>query len=177
MSTQPEWWLRGPVEDVPPALQPAAHMLLQLRDELPPHVAALTVAQWNARPGGVASIAFHVRHIAGVLDRMGTYARGALLDDAQKAALKAEADVMNDDVRAELLAGLDAQIATSLAQLRATDPATLHEFRGIGRAALPSTVLGCLMHGAEHGMRHLGQVVVTAAVVRDGVSIDSSLAR
>lgn len=166
MSTQPEWWLRGPVDGVPVALQPAAHMVLQLRDELPPHVADLTLAQWNARPAGVASIAYHVRHIAGVLDRMGTYARGALLDDAQKAALKGEGEPLVQDDRAALLARLDAQIEASLAQYRGTDPATLGDVRGIGRAALPSTVIGCLMHGAEHGMRHLGQLIVTARVVR-----------
>ncbi|MBY0491627.1 MAG: DinB family protein [Gemmatimonadaceae bacterium] len=166
MSTQPEWWLRGPVDGVPVALQPAAHMVLQLRDELQPHVADLTLAQWNARPAGVASIAYHVRHIAGVLDRMGTYARGALLDDAQKAALKGEGEPLVQDDRAALLARLDAQIEASLAQYRETDPATLGDVRGIGRAALPSTVIGCLMHGAEHGMRHLGQLIVTARVVR-----------
>lgn len=166
MSTQPEWWLRGPVDGVPMALQPAAHMVLQLRDELPPHVAALTVEQWNARPAGVASIAYHVRHIAGVLDRMGTYARGVMLDDTQKAALKAEGEPLVADERAALLARLDAQIEATLAQYRATDASTLGEFRGIGRAALPSTVIGCLMHGAEHGMRHLGQLLVTARVVR-----------
>jgi uncharacterized damage-inducible protein DinB len=166
MSTQPEWWLRGPVDDVPMPLQPAAHMLLQLRDELPPHVRALSVAQWNARPAGVASIVFHVRHIAGVLDRMGTYARGVMPNDTQKAALKHEAEPLVADDREALLAALDAQIAVSLAALRAVDPATLGDVRGVGRAALPSTVMGCLMHGAEHGMRHLGQVVVTAAVVR-----------
>lgn len=165
MADQPEWWLRGPVDGVPMALQPAAHMILQLRDELPPHVRALSVDAWNARPGGVASIAYHVRHIAGVLDRMGTYARGALLDDTQKAAMKGEGDVLTRDTRAELLSRLDAQIDASLAQYRATDASTLGDVRGIGRAALPSTVIGCLMHGAEHGMRHMGQVIVTARVV------------
>jgi hypothetical protein len=148
------------------ALQPAAHMLLQLRDELPPHVASLTEAQWNARPGGAASLAFHVRHIAGVLDRMGTYARGAMLDDAQKSAMKGEGEPLRGDEVPAVLAQLDTQILRSLDAFRAVDPAMLGETRGIGRAALPSTVLGCLVHGAEHGMRHLGQVIVTAAVVR-----------
>lgn len=166
MSTQPEWWLRGPVAGVPMALQPAAHMLLQLRDELPPHVASLTEAQWNARPGGAASLAFHVRHIAGVLDRMGTYARGAMLDEAQKSTMKGEGEPLRAEEVPAVLAQLDAQILRSLDAFRAVDPAMLGETRGIGRAALPSTVLGCLVHGAEHGMRHLGQVIVTAAVVR-----------
>ena len=29
----------------------------------------------------------------------------------------------------------------------------------IGRAGLPSTVLGCLFHGAEHTTRHAGQFI------------------
>lgn len=152
------------------ALQPAAHMILQLRHELPPHVSDLSVEHWNARPAGAASIAYHVRHIAGVLDRLGTYARGLQLNDAQKAALKSEGEPLVGDERSALLARLDAQIEASLAQYRATDPATLGDVRGIGRAALPSTVIGCLMHGAEHGMRHLGQLIVTARVVRGALN-------
>jgi uncharacterized damage-inducible protein DinB len=64
------------------------------------------------------------------------------------------------------LAALDARIDTALTQLRATDPATLDDWRGVGRAQLPSTVIGCLVHGAEHSMRHVGQLSVTIRVVR-----------
>ena len=39
-------------------------------------------------------------------------------------------------------------------------------FRPVGRARLPSTVIGCLVHGAEHAMRHVGQLSVTARIVR-----------
>jgi hypothetical protein len=38
----------------------------------------------------------------------------------------------------------------------------------VGRAQLPSTVIGCLVHGAEHAMRHVGQLSVTARIVRSG---------
>jgi hypothetical protein len=38
----------------------------------------------------------------------------------------------------------------------------LLDFRGVGRAQLPSTVLGLLFHGAEHMQRHVGQAVTTA---------------
>jgi uncharacterized damage-inducible protein DinB len=70
----------------------------------------------------------------------------------------------HDDI-APLLERLDAQIAAALTQLRATDSALLGEFRGVGRAQLPSTVIGCLVHGAEHSMRHVGQLSVTARIV------------
>ena len=65
-----------------------------------------------------------------------------------------------------VLHALDTRIASALAQLRATAPATLGEFRGVGRAQLPSTVIGCLVHGAEHAMRHVGQLSVTVRVVK-----------
>lgn len=42
----------------------------------------------------------------------------------------------------------------------------LTDFRGVGRAGLPSTVIGLLFHAAKHTMRHVGQLMVTVAVVR-----------
>jgi uncharacterized damage-inducible protein DinB len=161
-----EWWQRGPVDGVPAMLQPVAHVVLQLGESVPAVVEGLTDAQWNARPAGVASCAFHVRHIAGVLDRLFTYARGGALSEAQFTALRAEGAPMTHGDVPSALGQLALQVAASLDQLRATDVATLGEFRGVGRAQLPSTVLGCLVHGAEHGMRHLGQLTVTARIVR-----------
>lgn len=166
MTAQPEWWQRGPVAGVPDALQPVAHMLLQLRDDVPALVAGLTWEQWNERPAGVASVAFHVRHIGGVLDRLFTYARGGTLSDAQFAALKQEGVPIESDRCDVLLDALVSQIESRLDELRTIDPSTLADVRHIGRAKLPSTVLGCIVHAAEHGMRHLGQLVVTAKVVR-----------
>jgi hypothetical protein len=102
-----------------------------------------------------------------VMDRLFTYARGDALSEVQFAALRAEsAPIVQADI-APLLAHLDAQIASALAALRAVDPATLGDYRDVGRAKLPSTVIGCLVHGAEHGMRHVGQLSVTARIVRE----------
>jgi hypothetical protein len=55
-----------------------------------------------------------------------------------------------------------------VAELRTIDVATLGDFRGVGRAQLPSTVIGCLVHGAEHAMRHVGQLSVTTRILRAG---------
>jgi len=52
--------------------------------------------------------------------------------------------------------------------LRDTDEATLTEARGVGRAGMPSTVLGLLFHAAEHTQRHMGQLMTTAKVVAFG---------
>ena len=163
-----EWWQRGPVDGVPAMLQPVAHIVLQIGESVRELVVDLDEAQWNARPAGVASIAFHVRHIVGVLDRLFTYARGESLSDAQFVALRAEgAPVTAGDVSA-LLGALDGAVAAAVTELRATDPATLGDYRSVGRAQLPSTVIGCLVHGAEHGMRHVGQLSVTARIVLAG---------
>ena len=161
-----EWWQRGPVDGVPALLQPVAHIVLQIGESVPAYVATLSESQWNARPSGVASIAFHVRHIIGVMDRLFTYARGEGLGEAQFAALRGEgAPLAVADVSA-LLTQLDTQVASAISALKAADAATLGDYRSVGRAQLPSTVIGCLVHGAEHGMRHVGQLSVTARLVR-----------
>ena len=60
---------------------------------------------------------------------------------------------------------IDEQVEGALVQLRATPAADLLEVRLVGRAGLPSTVLGLLVHAAEHAQRHVGQLLVTARVV------------
>ncbi|MGH8637538.1 MAG: DinB family protein, partial [Burkholderiales bacterium] len=87
---QLEVWLRGPIAGVPALLQPVAHSLLQCREELSAALAALTPEQIWTQPGGAASVGFHVRHAAGSLDRLFTYARGEALSPAQRAALAIE---------------------------------------------------------------------------------------
>ena len=161
-----EWWQRGPVEGVPDVLQPVAHILLQVRESVGEMVEGLTEEQWNRRPAGVASAAFHVRHMAGVIDRLFTYARGQVLTAEQRAAIPLEGSPLAAADVPAVLDALSRQVDAAVAELKTIDVATLGEFRGIGRAQLPSTVIGCLVHGAEHAMRHVGQLSVTARVVR-----------
>src|SRR5665213_1577157 len=161
-----EWWQRGPIDGIPPLLQPVAHILLQVRESVGELVVNLSEPEWNARPAQIASAAFHVRHIAGVIDRLFTYARGEALSPEQFAAIKSEgAHLAADDVAATLQA-LSDRVDRAIDQLMTTDTATLGDFRGVGRAQLPSSVIGCLVHGAEHSMRHVGQLSVTTRVVR-----------
>ena len=163
-----EWWQRGPIDGVPAVLQPVAHILRQVDESVHELVEQLTPSEWNARLGGVASAAFHVRHITGVIDRLFTYARGAALSADQFAALRLEGEQLPADHVAAVLEALDARIDAAVAELRTIDVATLGDFRGVGRAQLPSTVIGCLVHGAEHAMRHVGQLSVTARIARAG---------
>ncbi|MBO0930538.1 DinB family protein [Fibrella aquatilis] len=166
MPTQPEIWLRGPLPGIPALLQPAAHALLQAREDLKTALAQFPDEHLWDRPAGVASVGFHLQHIAGVQDRMLTYARGESLSEAQFADLKGEGQPTTGQATvAELMTRLSTQTDRTVAQLAQTDPANLPDFRTVGRAALPSTVGGLLFHAAEHTMRHVGQCLVTAKAV------------
>jgi len=163
----PEVWLRGPLPDVPALLQPVAHSLLQSREEAHAKLADLSPAQLAARPGGAASVAFHLTHCMGSLDRLYTYARGEQLSEQQLAALRAEPAANEKPTTANaLLRNIDASVDRALAQVRGTSADELLAPREVGRGRLPSTVLGLLFHGAEHTQRHLGQAVTMARVVR-----------
>lgn len=163
---QPEAWMRGPVEGIDPLLMPVAHALIQAREDLE-HVASQVSEEhvW-LRPGGAAAIGFHVRHLGAALDRLFTYARGETLNDTQKAALRTEAEPGDPpSTLAGLVREAAAHIDRALDQLRQTSREQLLDFRGIGRAQLPSNVLGLLFHAAEHSTRHAGQLITTAKIV------------
>ena len=163
VSPAPEVWLRGPVDGVPALLQPVAHALLQAVEDMERAVASLDDERIRRRPGGIASVAFHLKHATGALDRLRTYALGRPLDDAQKRALAEEGS--GSESGAELLEGFRTGVARALEQLRATDPAELPLARTIGRAALPTTVIGLLFHAGEHTARHTGQAITTAKAI------------
>lgn len=167
MSRLPEAWLRGPIDGVDPYLMPVAHALVQAAEDLDTAVAGLTGDLVWARPGGAASIGFHLRHIAGVLDRLLTYARGDALSDEQLRALRAEGEPGDPPAQVEaLVRNARAAIDAALEQVRATPRERLLEPRAVGRKQLPSTVLGLLYHASEHVTRHTGQVITTVKVVR-----------
>jgi hypothetical protein len=161
-----EVWLRGPVRGVDPLLMPVAHTLIQVAEDVPRIVAGLSTAALRRRPGGVASVAFHLRHIAGSIDRLRTYARGESLSGAQLAAARDEANDETPLDASALVAGVRAAVDGALEQIRSTSGSSLPEARKVGRAGLPSTVVGLLFHCAEHALRHSGQALTTAAIVR-----------
>ena len=163
--SNPEAWLCGPVEGVPDLLQPVAHALVQARLEVDALAADLEAGDLWERPGGAASAGFHLRHLAGVVDRLFTYARGEALSPDQLATLEGEATPDLEVDPAALAAAFSRQVDAALEQLRDTDPATLTEPRGVGRQQIPSTVIGLLVHAAEHTTRHVGQLLVTVRVV------------
>lgn len=161
-----EAWQRGPVPGFSPLLMPVVHSLIQVKEDLERLVGIVPAEHLWQRPGGAASIAFHVSHTGGALDRLLTYARGESLTDAQRAAARAEGRPADPPATlGALVADVDAILERAFDQLRATNPDALLEERKVGRAGLPSNVLGLLFHAAEHCTRHVGQAITTAKIL------------
>ena len=142
------------------------HALELAHEDLTTWCGELTAEELRATPFGLPSVAFQLRHIAGSLDRLLTYAEGAQLTAAQLDTLKAEpaADVS----RAQLFDGLASALAESITRVRELDanPAFLEQPCTVGRNHLPSTVGGLLVHVADHTQRHVGQAITTAKLIR-----------
>ena len=163
----PEVWLRGPIANVPPALQPVAHALLQASEEVAAAVNGLPDNSLWKRPAGLASAGFHLQHMVGVLDRLFTYAEGKGLSVEQLTFLQSEGDSSATTESAdELLQAFVQAIDEALNKLAHIDPETLTEERPVGRVKLPSTVTGLLFHAAEHTMRHVGQLITTIRILK-----------
>ena len=166
-TVQTEAWQRGPVPGFEPLLMPVVHALIQAREDLEPLATTVPPEHVWRRPGGAASIGFHVRHTGGALNRLFTYARGEALSESQRAAISTEGEAGAPPASmSALVADVSRVIEAALAQLRVTPGATLLDERKVGRAGLPATVLGLLFHAAEHTTRHVGQAITTALVQR-----------
>jgi len=163
--TPPEPWLRSPIPGVSPLIAPVLYSFEQAREDLAKHTAGLTTEQIWARPAGLPSVGFQLRHIAGSVDRLVTYLQGRVLSEAQLATLKIEMEPGAS--REELLMRVDEVLTAADATLRAIDPATLADPRAVGRQQLPTTVAGLMVHIAEHTQRHVGQAITTAKVSRN----------
>lgn len=162
-----EVWLRGPLENIPPLLQPVAHALLQAREEINTLMIGFPEVLLWVKPMGMASAGFHLQHLTGVIGRLFTYARGEVLSQAQLDYLQSEGKPPEKEYTINDLVGrFNKQVDRALKQLSQVEETTLTEVRGVGRAQVPSTVIGLYSHAAEHTMRHLGQLLVTAGILK-----------
>jgi uncharacterized damage-inducible protein DinB len=158
-----EPWLRGTHTEVDPVRRQVIHALELASEDVERWCAGLSDAEINARPFGLAPVAFHLRHIARSLDRLLTYAEGQALSGAQMDALATE--MQGDAYAEEVLAEVQAALGEAHRRVLMISHTSYEEVRGVGRAMLPSTVGGLLIHCAEHTQRHVGQAVTTAKVV------------
>jgi uncharacterized damage-inducible protein DinB len=160
----PEPWLRGMWTDVPPVQRGVIHALELACEDLDRWCAPLTDAELNSRPCGVASVAFHLRHIARSLDRLLTYAEGGELNSTQTWALSAEMD--EGGKHAELFGELHEALQKSARRVRALPASEFDRPRYVGAKKLPTTLGGLLVHIADHTQRHVGQAITTAKIAR-----------
>ena len=167
MKDKREVWQRGPVENIPALLQPVAHALLQAKEELYGMMHNFPEALLWERPGGVASPAFHLQHLTGVLDRLFTYAKELALTDEQLYSLSIEGNKEKCPFTLSTMLELfQKQVDLSLNELSNTDSDTLTHKREVGRHKIPTTLIGLYVHAAEHTMRHIGQLFVTVRLIQ-----------
>lgn len=161
----PEAWLSGKLDGYAPVMMPVAHALVECQKDLRRHAADLNAEELSAQPNGAPSVAFHLKHLSGSIDRLLTYARGKELNEAQFSELKSES-LETTQPAAQLVEVACSKIDEALAALRNADTESLFEPRHVGRQKLETTVFGLLFHIAEHTARHTGQIVTTAKIVR-----------
>jgi len=162
MTAEP--WLRGPLEEVHPLLAPILYSFQQAREDLSHWTEGLTTDQLWARPMGLGSVGFHIRHIGGSVERLMTYALGGQLAASQLAGLERENEP--GQPLADLLTDLERRLSAAEQVVRTLDPIRLTEGREVGRKRLPTTLGGLLTHIAEHTQRHVGETIVTVKVLR-----------
>jgi len=167
MDVRKEVWQRGPIEGVPALLQPVAHALLEVTEEVRGIMNGFPENLLWQKPAGVASPGFHLQHINGVVDRLFTYARKELLSSEQMHSLSIEGDKEKNALSGEqLIEALDKRIALAIKELKSVNTESLTEARGVGRKQIPTTLMGLYVHAAEHSMRHVGQLLVTVKILK-----------
>src|SRR5437667_7633526 len=104
----PEPWLRGTLTQVDPVQRAVLHALDLAMEDLEKWCGDLSDEELNARPGDVAPVAFHLRHIARSTDRLLTYAENQSLSSEQIALMKQELEpgAGREALFAELAGGL-----------------------------------------------------------------------
>jgi len=159
----PEPWLRGTLTEVNPVIRAVLHALELAEEDIWKWCHPLTLDQLNRAAGGVAPVAFHLRHIARSLDRLLTYAEGGQLNDEQWEARRGEAKDASS--REEVFEELSAAIERSKKRLVALQVVDFAAERAVGTKRLPTTAGGLVVHIADHTQRHAGQAITTAKIV------------
>jgi uncharacterized damage-inducible protein DinB len=159
----PEPWLRGTLANVPAVARGVLHALELAQEDAKKWCGGLSDEQIHARPAGLPSVAFQLRHIAGSLDRLLTYAEGNSLSDQQLQALEAEANPYGSTE--ELLLELEAAVSRGCIRVRALSSQDFALPRAVGAKRLPTTLGGLMVHVADHTQRHVGQAITTAKLV------------
>lgn len=163
-----EPWLRGTHTEVSAPARAVLHALDLTREDVDRWATQLSDAELHAQPFGLPSVAFHLRHILGTVDRLLIYAEGGELTADHIAILKSEADGVQpgqSETASALLERFRAGLDRAAGRIRALAASDLEQFRGVGRKQLPTSVGGALIHVADHTQRHAGQIVTSAKLL------------
>jgi hypothetical protein len=164
MSLEP--WLRGGHHDLDPLQAAVLYSFEHAKADIDQWTSGLSEDQLWMQLGKVGSPGWHVRHIAGSVDRLTTYAAGAQLTEVQLAALERE-NQPGGPTKSELLALVQETLTRCAHTLRSLDPSAWHSTREIGRRRVPVPLGVLLVHIAEHTQRHVGELIVTVKLIRE----------
>jgi uncharacterized damage-inducible protein DinB len=165
-----EPWLRGAIEhaaeEIPAHVMPVFFSFAQVREDLAEHTAEIGADALWCEMAGRHSLGYHLKHIAGSVDRLTSYLAGRPLSEEQLTFLSNEhrADASLD----ELLMLVHTKLHEAEQQILQVKVEAFFEARVVGRQELPTTVLGLLVHICEHTQRHLGQAILISKLLRDG---------
>ena len=162
----PEPWLRGTLMHVDPMQRAVLHALELAKEDLHEWCGDLSDEELNARPGDIAPVAFHLRHMVRSTDRLLTYAENRSLSPEQIAVMKQELDP--GATRDALFAELDSGLQSAAERILSIPPEWMSEPRVVGRQRMPTTVAGLVVHVGDHAQRHVGQAITTAKIVKSG---------
>lgn len=136
----------------------------QVREDLSIHTQGITQEQLWRQLAGKHSLGYHLKHIAGSVDRLTTYLLGGQLSRDQLEFLRNEHAPGAE--LAPLLAQVHERLHATEQQLLQVGPEALYEPRAVGRQLLPTTVIGLIVHVCEHTQRHLGQAILLTKLLR-----------
>lgn len=159
-----EPWLTGRLAGTHPVIAAVLYSLEQARHDLDKWCSELPEENFWRPSGDIASVGFQVRHIAGSLDRLLTYAMGDQLSADQLARLEREND--RNRSRDEIFAEWRAVVSRAEEFVAGADPERFAEPRTVGRQRLPTTLGGLLVHMSEHTQRHVGEAIITAKLAK-----------
>lgn len=160
----PEPWLRGTLMHVDPVQRAVLHALELAKEDIEKWCGDLSDEELNARPGEVAPVAFHLRHIARSTDRLLTYAENRSLSPEQIETMKKELDP--GATRASLFQEFNTGLHSAVERILSIPPEWMSEPRVVGRQRMPTTVAGLVVHVGDHAQRHVGQAITTAKIVK-----------
>jgi hypothetical protein len=161
----PEAWMRGITPGVDPVIRHLIRATEQIREDTAAAISDLAPAQIWAKPHGMTSVGFHVKHLAGSTERLSTYLAGQQLTPEQLAAIDTER--AGTETTGELLAIIDVALERYRGLVQGLSPKDFDAVREIGRKRYQTTAISVAIHIVEHAQRHIGGMIAVAKLVRD----------